>query len=99
MTYDQRRARAVAEAAIREAALVKNHPPDLINVALERLVEASLELPAFSTLDEMAATIRAEVNAADLRGHRRPDGPGGAAAGAGAAERRRGLTAGRCSTG
>ena len=31
----------------RSAALVKNHPPDLINVALERLVEASLELPAF----------------------------------------------------
>ena len=55
MTYDQQRARAVAAAAIREAALVKNHPPDLINVALERLVEASLELPAFSTLDEMAA--------------------------------------------
>ena len=68
MTYDQRRARAVAEAAIREAALVKNHPPDLINVALERLVEASLELPGFSTLDEMAATIRAEVNAGIFAG-------------------------------
>jgi hypothetical protein len=63
VTYDQRRVRAVAEAAIREAALVRNHPPDLINVALERLVEASLELPAFSTLDEMATSVRAEVNA------------------------------------
>ena len=42
---------------------MKNHPPDLINVALERLVEASLELPAFSTLDELATAIRAEVNA------------------------------------
>jgi hypothetical protein len=52
----------VAEAAIREAALVRNHLPDLINVALERLVEASLELPAFSTLDEMATSVRAEVN-------------------------------------
>ena len=41
VTYDQRRARMLAAAAIREAALVKNHPPDLINVALERLVEAS----------------------------------------------------------
>jgi len=61
--YDQRRARALAAAEIRAAALVKNHPPDLINVALERLVEASLELPAFSTLDELATTIRAEVNA------------------------------------
>ncbi|MFI0349929.1 DUF4158 domain-containing protein [Actinomadura sp. 9N407] len=61
--YDQRRARALAAGAIREEALVKNHPPDLINVALERLIEASLELPAFSTLDRMATTIRAEVNA------------------------------------
>lgn len=68
MTYDQQRARAVAAAAIREAALVRNHPPDLINVALERLVEASLELPAFSTLDEMAASIRAEVNAGIFAG-------------------------------
>lgn len=68
VTYDQQRARAVAAAAIREAALVKNHPPDLINVALERLVEASLELPAFSTLDEMAASIRAEVNAGIFAG-------------------------------
>ena len=58
----------LAAAAIREAALVKNHPPDLINVALEQLVEASLELPAFSTLDEMAAAIRAEVNAGIFAG-------------------------------
>ena len=68
VTYDQRRARALAAAAIREAALVKNRPPDLINVALERLVEASLELPAFSTLDELAAAIRAEVNAGIFAG-------------------------------
>jgi TnpA family transposase len=68
VTYDQRRARMLAAAAIREAALVKNHPPDLINVALEQLVEASLELPAFSTLDEMAAAIRAEVNAGIFAG-------------------------------
>jgi Domain of unknown function (DUF4158) len=63
VSYDQRRARALAAAEIRSAALVKNHPPDLMNVALERLVEASLELPAFSTLDELATAIRAEVNA------------------------------------
>ena len=31
-------------------------------MTLERLVEASLELPAFSTLDEMATSVRAEVN-------------------------------------
>lgn len=33
-----------------------------INVALELLVKASLELPAFSTLDAMAGRIRREVN-------------------------------------
>jgi hypothetical protein len=36
VTYDQQRARAVAAAAIREAALVKNHPPDLISVTAHR---------------------------------------------------------------
>jgi hypothetical protein len=30
--------------------------------ALEKLVEAGVELPAFSTLDHMASTVRAEVN-------------------------------------
>lgn len=45
------KARKIADRAIRKAAWVKNNPPDLINVALEHLVQASLELPAFSTLD------------------------------------------------
>jgi hypothetical protein len=38
VTYDMGRARALAEAAIREAAQVRNHPLDLINpvVALNR---------------------------------------------------------------
>jgi uncharacterized protein DUF4158 len=62
--FDPARTRMVAEGAIRAAAEVKNHPPDLINVALELLVKESLELPGFSTLDRMAAAIRAEVNAA-----------------------------------
>src|SRR5436189_137085 len=66
-----------AEAAIREAALVRNHPPDLINVALERLVEASLELPAFSTLNEMATSIRAEVTAGIFAGIVSRMGPDG----------------------
>ncbi|MEY9210573.1 hypothetical protein ABH917_000019 [Thermobifida halotolerans] len=63
MTNDPPRARKIAAEAIREAAWSKNYPPDLINVALDRLVEASLELPGFTTLDEMAARIRSEVNA------------------------------------
>ena len=61
---DPQRAREVAEDAIRAAALVKNHPPDLINVALEMLVKASLELPGYATLDELAARIRHDVNTA-----------------------------------
>jgi hypothetical protein len=57
------RARSVAEAAIRGATATKDNPADLINVALEELVRARLELPGYSTLDEMTAEIRAEVNA------------------------------------
>ncbi|MGH3182000.1 MAG: Tn3 family transposase, partial [Streptosporangiaceae bacterium] len=52
----------VAEAAIRSEAGRKNNPPDLINVAVEKLVEASLELPAFSTLNKMTSRIRTEVS-------------------------------------
>ena len=76
-TRDPRRARALAAAAIREAAQVRNHPPDLINVALERIIEASLELPAYSTLDDMATTIRAEVNEAICAGITGRMGPEG----------------------
>ena len=67
------RARAVATAAIRAAAEVKNDPPDLINVALEMLVKASLELPAFSTLDELASRIRRQVEHGYVRARRRAD--------------------------
>jgi TnpA family transposase len=66
--FDLERARALAEQAIREEAQVKNHPPDLINVALEVVVRESLELPGFSTLDEIAARVRAEVNAGMFAG-------------------------------
>ena len=62
MTNDPARARVVTEQAIRAEAAVKNNPADLINVALERLAQASLELPGFSTLDRMASSVRNEVN-------------------------------------
>jgi hypothetical protein len=62
VVYDPPGARRVAAEAIREAAYRKNDPADLINIALERLVEASFELPAFRTLNEMAGAIRARVN-------------------------------------
>jgi hypothetical protein len=65
---DPERARSLAEQAIRSEAEVKNHPPDLINVALEVLVREGLELPAFSTLDGIATRVRAEVNASMFSG-------------------------------
>ncbi|MEA2933347.1 MAG: hypothetical protein QOI56_2132, partial [Actinomycetota bacterium] len=48
VALDPERARQVAAEAIRAAAEVKNNPPDLINVALEMVVKASLELPGFT---------------------------------------------------
>ncbi|EHY87515.1 Tn3 family transposase [Saccharomonospora azurea] len=62
--YDAARARRVAGEAIRKAVTTKDNPADLINVALEELVRAGCELPGFSTLDRMAAAIRAETNTA-----------------------------------
>ncbi|MEU2389627.1 DUF4158 domain-containing protein [Streptomyces sp. NPDC007369] len=61
--YDQGEARRNAEPSIRKEAEAKNRPADLINIALEKLVEAGLELPGFSTFDKMASKIRTEVNA------------------------------------
>jgi hypothetical protein len=53
-------ARKLAEEVIWDAAQTKDNPADLINVALEELVRARLELPAYSTL---AARVRSEINA------------------------------------
>jgi hypothetical protein len=61
--YDQAKARGIAEQSIRKEAAAKNRPADLINIALEKVVEAGLELPGFSTFDKMASKIRTEVNA------------------------------------
>ncbi|MGW2870895.1 Tn3 family transposase [Kitasatospora sp. NPDC001225] len=60
--FDAGEARQVAREVIRAEAGSKNNPADLINVALEQLVQKGLELPAFSTLDRMAMSIRTEVN-------------------------------------
>ncbi|MFC5154991.1 DUF4158 domain-containing protein [Streptomyces amakusaensis] len=59
MRYDGPGARALAEETMRIEAASKNNPADLINIALEKLVEAGLEIPRFSTLDAMASTVRA----------------------------------------
>jgi hypothetical protein len=63
VTYDQAKARGIVEQPIRKEAAAKNRPADLINIALEKVVEAGLELPGFSTFDKMASKIRTEVNA------------------------------------
>jgi TnpA family transposase len=62
VTYDSARVREVAGQAIRKAVQAKDNPADLINVALEELVRARCELPGYTTLDAMAATVRTEVN-------------------------------------
>ncbi len=48
---------------MRNEAMSKNRPADLINIALEKVVEAGLELPGSTTLDALAAKVRTEVNA------------------------------------
>ena len=60
--HDPAGARKVAADAIEEAARRKNDPANLVNIALERLVEGSYELPPFRTLNDMATTIRVRVN-------------------------------------
>lgn len=60
--YESAKIRSVAEKAIREAVQTKDNPADLINVALEELVRERCELPGYTTLDAMTATIRTEVN-------------------------------------
>jgi len=62
VSYNPAEARRIAAEAIRAEAEVKNNPADLINVALEKVLQATLELPAYRTLDELASQIRGEVN-------------------------------------
>ncbi|MEU8837345.1 DUF4158 domain-containing protein, partial [Streptomyces sp900116325] len=61
LAHDPVRARGIAAAAMEEAAPVRASVVDLVNVALEELVRAGLELPGFSTLDRMAGSIRTRV--------------------------------------
>lgn len=59
--YDQN-AQAYLSGQIAAAASTKDHPADLINVAVELLVKERYELPAFSTLDRLVSTIRLTTN-------------------------------------
>jgi len=47
---------------IRNAAHTMSDPADLINVAVEELFNANIELPAFSTLDRLAGHLRQAVH-------------------------------------
>lgn len=59
--YDKK-AQKLAAIAVGQAALVMEHPADLINVAIEELVKERYELPAFSTLDRLVGHIRSIIN-------------------------------------
>lgn len=47
---------------VRQAAYTMSDPADLINVAVEELINANIELPAFSTLDRLVGHERQEVH-------------------------------------
>jgi TnpA family transposase len=51
-------------AVLETAAETMSDPADLINVAVEDLVKSHVELPAFSTLDRLVATVRTQVHEA-----------------------------------
>lgn len=51
------------ESAIRTAALTMSDPADLINLAIETLTRANVELPAFSALDRVVGHLRQQVHA------------------------------------
>lgn len=52
----------LARQAIKKAAHTMSDPADLINVAIEKLIEQRIELPAFSTLSRLASHTRQQVH-------------------------------------
>jgi len=60
--YDETAERLVADTT-REAAETMSDPADLINRAVEALESAAIDVPAFSTLDRLVNSVRAEVHA------------------------------------
>ncbi|MEM3094244.1 MAG: Tn3 family transposase, partial [Nitrososphaera sp.] len=57
-----REPRHIATIAVYEAAQTMDYPADLINVAIDALIKAQCELPAFSTLDRLVRRLRTLVN-------------------------------------
>jgi len=62
VTPYNREAQKLVAGVIAAAAEVKDHPADLINVAVEALIKERYELPAFSTLDRLTGKIRSLIN-------------------------------------
>ncbi len=52
----------ILEITIKKAALSMSNPADLVNVAIEKLIERRYELPAFSTLDRLVSHLRHGVH-------------------------------------
>lgn len=59
--YDKSAQKLIAILIASEAE-VKDHPADLINVAIEELVKERYELPAFSTIERLIGHIRSVTN-------------------------------------
>lgn len=60
--YDAAKTSGLTKSWAQEAATTKEALPDIINVTLEYLVKERYELPAFSVLERICQTARAEVN-------------------------------------
>ncbi|WP_449415980.1 Tn3 family transposase [Phormidium nigroviride] len=59
--YDQVAQKLVA-ITVKAAAEVKDHPADLINIAIEELVKERYELPTFKALDRLVSHVRSITN-------------------------------------
>ena len=59
--------RTLVAETVRAAAATMSDPADLINRAIEALVGAGIDLPAFSTLDRLVGHLRAEAHDAIYR--------------------------------
>jgi Domain of unknown function (DUF4158) len=52
----------MVERAVQQAAYTMSDPADLINLAIEHLIQQRFELPAFSTLDRLVTHVRHGVH-------------------------------------
>jgi TnpA family transposase len=60
-SYDKAAQKLIA-VVVSSAAEVKDHPADLINIAIEELVKERYELPTFNSLDRLVSHVRSVTN-------------------------------------